>query len=100
MSDNKRSSRKRAVSSKEMDTFLANMNTPVKGKLHINGSAFQNAVLTVDFGEPIQSFRLNNDQMHELVSNMRSLARDVLGRDASINIMSDSSRGIYWASVG
>jgi hypothetical protein len=101
MSDNtKRNSRKKIVSGQEMISFLEGLALPVKPTLHINGSAFQMAVLTVDFGEPKESFRLNNDQMHELVSNMRSLAREVLGRDASININTDNSRGVFYASVG
>jgi hypothetical protein len=99
MSDmNKRNGRKR-VSTEDMKEFLAGLGMPSNPTLHINGSDHRGAILTVDFGEALVPARPNNDQMHELVSNMRSLARDILGRDASISINTDNPRGILYASV-
>lgn len=99
MSDTKRAPRRKAVNSTEMVEFLGGLNLAVKPSLHINGSSYHQAVVTVDFGEPLDPVRLTNDQMHDLVSNMRSLTRDVIGRDASVNINTDNSRGVYWASI-
>ena len=99
MSDmNKRNGRKR-VSEQDMREFLSGLGLSSNPTLHVNGSDHRGAILTVDFGEALVPSRPNNDQMHELVSNMRSLARDVLGRDASISINTDNNRGILWANV-
>lgn len=96
----KRAPRKRVVSSADMEAFLASLNTTVRPTLHVNGAEYRNAILTVDFGEPLEPFVLSSDDLQELVTRMRGLAREVLGRDATININPDKNRGIMWASVG
>ena len=96
----KRAPKKRIVSSADLEDFLMALDIPYRPRLHINGSQYHTALLSVDFGESLEPFRLSNEQMHELVSGMRSLAREVLGREGSININTDNSRGVLWASLG
>jgi hypothetical protein len=97
---NKRNTKKRVVSTESFETFLSNLDIPVKARLHVNGASYHTALVTVDFGEPLEPFRLTQDQTYELHSGLRALARDILGRDAPININTDNSRGVVWANHG
>ncbi len=99
MSDTKRKPRAKTYSTDSIENFLGRITTATKGSVHVNGSTFQNALVTVDFGEPIPPYRLTGEQMQGLVAEMRSLALAVINRDVNVNIHSDNSRGIFWAAV-
>lgn len=72
--------------------------------IHVNGKEHPGAVLTVDFGAPLQSVRLNSEQNQELAGALRRAAKEVMrgreNRDMNIRVSSDNYGGlIYWASV-
>lgn len=101
MSDNnRRAARKRVYSVTPLQEYLDGLSTPTRGSVHVNGPTHLQAVVTVDFGEPIEHYRLSSDDMQGLVSRMRSLTQDVIGRDAFVSVNSDNKRGVHWASVG
>jgi hypothetical protein len=75
-----------------------NMANPI---LHVNGPAFTDAVLTVDFGTPLVEQRLDSDQSAELVSRLRTAAKSLYpDRDVNVHVQNDPANGIWWVNVG
>ena len=84
----------------EFKTFLSTIDCEVNPTVHVNGSAYSSAIVTVDFGSPVNQFRLTSDDNAEVTERLRYLARVVVGREAaSIRISNDGPNGIFWASL-
>ncbi len=68
----------------------------------VNGSAFSSAVVTIDFGTPLEPLNLtsekNADARAELQSRMKELTTALTGR-RSVRVNSDHSNGVYWTSI-
>lgn len=80
--------------------YLASLQLGVTPTVHVNGHAFQMALVTVDFGQPLKSAKLNQEQNAEFTDRLKRLAREVLGREtANIRVSYDGSHGVFWASV-
>lgn len=84
----------------DFKTFLAGLGTVANPTIHVNGAAFPQAVLTVDFGTPLKGTKLTMEQSNELVGRLRKATRDVLGKEANVRVSNDSHAGIWWTSVG
>lgn len=67
-------------------------------KLHVNGPSFSTAVVSVDFGSPLEPVRLSQDVSSEMHSRLRELTTDLTGR-RSVRIQFDHLNGVYWASI-
>ena len=83
-----------------MVEWLASVKIGVPITVHVNGPHYPTALVAVDLGQPLKQVRLTPEQTSELGQRLRKVAREVLGRDASIRIQSDNSHGIHWAGVG
>jgi len=94
-----RSSTRRKVDTTEFTAFLSTIEIGVKPTLHVNGPQHPSAILTVDLGQPLQAVKLKPEVSQELVSRMRRLTRDVVGKDVPVSIETDNPRGILWASL-
>jgi hypothetical protein len=90
---------RRVADTKYLRDWLDSLGLEVNPSIHINGHVFPGALVTVDFGSPLKQAKLNSDQSAELGDRLRLLARDVLGREASIRVSHDGPNGIYWASI-
>lgn len=104
MSEKKMSDKtKKRVKKPDFDEFrlwLASLNL-INPTLHINGTAYAGAVLTVDFGTPLTEQKLDADQSAELVARMRNAARILCqDKDSNVRVQNDIQNGIWWASVG
>lgn len=97
MSDNKRGAKKRTYNTAPVETLLSALAPAAKGSLHVNGGEYR-AVLAVDFGEALTGFRISSENLDSLKTQMRVLAREVIGRDSQLDILMDNSRGIMWVS--
>lgn len=84
----------------EFNTFLSTIECEVKPTIHVNGSAHSSAIVTVDFGSPIEQFRLTSDDNADVTERLRHLARTIVARDTvNIRISYDAPNGIFWASI-
>lgn len=94
---------KKRVKKPDFDEFrlwLASLDL-INPTLHINGTAYAGAVLTVDFGTPLTEQKLDSDQSAELVSRMRTAARTLYqDKEINVRVQNDTQNGIWWASVG
>lgn len=91
---------KRNVELDDFKTWLASLEgRPI---LHVNGAGYTSAVLTVDFGAPLQEVKIDQDVSGELTTRMRAATRSLCrGNDANIRIQTDTSNGmIWWTSIG
>jgi hypothetical protein len=79
--------------------WLASLNHPANPAVHVNGSHFPTAVLSVDFGSPIKSQKLTSDQVTELGLRLRRVAKELVGRDANYRVSVDQQNGIHWVSA-
>lgn len=82
-----------------LEVLLDRIKFPTRGRIHINGTIYYGAYLVVDFGEPLNVDRLKADDSQELIAIMRSTTRDMLGREAQVQVTSDQAHGVYWAAV-
>jgi len=84
----------------EFRAWLANLDPTIAPSLHINGPAYQNAVLVVDFGQPLKPLRLTTEQSSELVTRIREAVRLLVGRETSpVRVHTDSQTGVWHASL-
>jgi len=96
----RRSRQKRIVELEEFKLWLADLEGhPL---LHVNGPAFATAVLTVDFGTPLEECKISPEASGELTNRMRLVTKILCKeKDASnVRVQTDTSNGIWWASVG
>jgi hypothetical protein len=90
---------KKQFDTSELATFLETINVGVTPTIHVNGTSNPTAVITVDFGSPIQSVRLSQDQVQDLMTRMRKTSREMFSHEVNIRVSSDHQNGIFWASV-
>lgn len=64
----------------------------------INGSAFAGAVVTVDFGSPLEPVKLGAEHNQELHARMKELTTSLTGR-RNVRVQFDHNNGVYWASI-
>ena len=83
----------------DLKTWLSNLELGGKNSVHINGHYHPTAIVTVDLGQPAKGFKLTSDQSNELNQRLKKLTREVIGKDVSIRVNSDTSNGIYWSTV-
>lgn len=84
----------------ELTTFLSTIECEVKPTVHVNGSAYASALVSIDFGSPINQFRLTSDDNTEVTERLRRLSRAIVGREtANIRISHDGQNGIFYASL-
>jgi hypothetical protein len=93
-------SRRPVADTAAMREYLDSLDLSVVPTIHINGHAFANALVTVDFGQPLKPAKLSQEQGAVFSDLLRKLARDVLNREgANIRVSYDSYNGVYWASI-
>lgn len=83
----------------DLKTWLSTLELGGKNPVHVNGHHYPTAIVTVDLGQPVKGFKLTSDQSNELNQRLKKLTREVIGKDVSIRVNSDSSNGIYWTTV-
>lgn len=86
----------------EFESFVQWLNrlNPAKPILHVNGPSFASAVLTVDFGAPLnEPVVLTAEQTAELVTGLKTAARSLYRYDVNVRVQNDLSNGIWWASI-
>jgi len=67
--------------------------------LHVNGSAYTTAVMTVDFGTPLVEQKLSPEQSAELVARMRAATKSLYPGDPNVQVQSDAANGVWWTAV-
>lgn len=82
----------------ELRTWLHALDLPFKPGLHINGLPWSEAMLAVDFGQPIEPIRISTEEKEELIGKMRSATCALLGRQTVVDVQNDRN-GIYWTAI-
>jgi hypothetical protein len=93
---------RRTVDTASLATYLAGLDLGVNPTIHVNGHAYQMALVTVDFGQPLKSIKLTPEQNAEFTDRLRKLGREVLnrGENAAVRVSHDLTGGlVYYASV-
>lgn len=90
---------KRSFDASELTQFLDTLNVGVTPVIHVNGTTNPTAVLTIDFGAPLNPVRLTQDQVQDLMGRMRKATRELYSNDVNVRVSMDHQNGIYWASV-
>jgi hypothetical protein len=92
---------KKQTDVEDFKSWLAGLSSAPK--LHINGPEYISAVLTVDFGTPLEEkekTNLTSEQNAELVSKMKLTTRGLFNKpDLNVRVQSDSNTGIWWTTV-
>jgi hypothetical protein len=94
-----RRSPRRHVDLSDFKLWLAGLDVGVNPTVHVNGHQFAQAILAVDFGQPLRSVKLSSEQSQELVAHMRRLTTEVMGREMNVRVSYDHQHGIYWSAV-
>lgn len=93
---------RRVIDTASLADYLAGLDLGVNPTIHVNGHAFQMALVTVDFGQPLKSIKLNQEQNAEFTDRLRKLGREVLGRgeNAAVRVSHDLTAGlVYYVSA-
>lgn len=93
---------RRVVDTTALADYLAGLDLGVTPTIHVNGHAFQMALVTVDFGQPLKPIKLSAEQHSEFTDRLRKLGRDILnrGENANIRVSHDLTGGlVYFASA-
>lgn len=93
---------RRVIDTASLAEFLAGLDLGYTPTIHVNGHAYQMALVTVDFGQPLKPVKLNPEQNAEFTDRLRKLAREVLnrGENANVRVSHDLTAGlVYYASV-
>lgn len=90
---------RRGINTTEIIDFLSTIDTHVTPTLHVNGPHHPTAVMSVDFGAPLQPVRLTSEVVQELQTLMRGLTRELYAGDVNVRFSADNSNGVFWTSV-
>lgn len=71
---------------------------PVKPTIHINGYLHPTAIVTVDFGTPLEEYTLSSEQITMMGEQIISLAQNITNKQ-KIRFNADLDNGVYWASM-
>lgn len=97
MTDKRR--QKRIVELEDFRLWLTGLDS--KPILHINGPNYPTAVITVDFGTPLEDVKLSPELAGDLVNRMRTATKTLCrDKEANARVQSDNSNGIWWSSIG
>ena len=94
----RRSRQKRIVELDEFKQWLVDLDG--HPRLHVNGPAFATAVLTVDFGTPLEEHRLSPEASGELTNRLRLVTKVLCKEKDNVRVQTDTSNGIWWSSIG
>ncbi len=83
----------------DFKSWLAGLDVGVNPTIHVNGHHYPQAVISVDFGQPLRSAKLSQEQSADLIVYMRRATSDVMGRDSNVRVSYDHQHGVYWTSV-
>ncbi len=93
----------RQKKSTELDDFkswVSALEGVILPNVHVNGKDFSMAVLTVDFGTPLdETNKLTSEQSAELVGKMKTVTKSFYKDDVNVRVQNDSNNGIWWTSV-
>ena len=94
----KKFARAKKTEADDFSAWLATLGaTP---KLHVNGGGYSTAVITVDFGTPLdESPKMTPEQNAELVARMKTLTKTFHKSDVNVRVQNDSANGIWWSTV-
>jgi hypothetical protein len=96
----KLSRKKQVTELEDLRAWLLRLGMVAKPTVHVNGTAHSMAVITVDFGTPLdEQTKLTSEQNAELMTRMRSLTKVMHTADVNVRVQNDLSNGIWWASV-
>jgi hypothetical protein len=96
------SSNPKQKSKNEIEDFKIWLKTlPTAPKLHVNGAEYSAAIISIDFGTPLEEApKMTTEQNAELVAKMKSSTRFLYNKpDMNVRVQSDTNNGIWWTSI-
>jgi hypothetical protein len=68
--------------------------------LHVNGNSHPMAVVTIDFGTPLEEpAKMTSEQNAELMARMKSLTKSLHKSEVNVRVQTDSNNGVWWSTV-
>jgi hypothetical protein len=93
-------SSKKTVEPDDFRDWLLTLGLVFTPHLHVNGSSHSTAVVTVDFGTPLEeTTKITAEQNAELMSRMKTLTRSMYKGEVNVRVQNDSSNGIWWTTI-
>lgn len=68
-------------------------------RMHINGSDFPTALVSVDFGQPLKGVHLSADRGNELSTLLKAAGKELYRKKSSLRVNFDNQRGVFWVSA-
>ena len=95
----KKFSRPKTSEIEDFKSWLANLESAPK--LHVNGPGYSMAVVTVDFGTPLEEVvaKITVEQNAELMSRMKTLTRSLHKSEVNVRVQNDTNNGVWWTTV-
>jgi type IV secretory pathway ATPase VirB11/archaellum biosynthesis ATPase len=91
---------RRLIEASALHQFITDLNLKAVPSIHINGPAFASAIVTVDFGAPLEPVKLTSDENAEISERLRELTRTVISREVPVQIETDTKNGlVYWSRL-
>jgi len=80
-----------------LSSYAARLPTPAT--LHVNGPNHPTAIITLDFGQPLNFERPERAEAEELAARLRRAAADIMEMpEQKIHFDMDHAHGVWWAS--
>jgi hypothetical protein len=96
----KKFTRQKKSDNEDFKTWLANLGMLSTPNLHVNGPSHSSAVVTVDFGTPLdEPTKMNPEQSAELVSRMKALTKSLFKNETNVRVQNDQNNGVWWSTV-
>lgn len=101
MTDKKKLSRQKKDSEAEdFRGWLSSLGMLSTPTLHVNGTSHPMAVITVDFGTPLdEPTKMSGEQNAELMARIKTFTRSLCKSEANVRVQNDASNGVWWSTV-
>lgn len=83
----------------DLKLWLTGLGQVAVPNLHVNGRDYSMAVVTVDFGTPLEEQKITPEQTAELVNKLKLVTKSLYKTEVNVRVQNDSNNGIWWTSI-
>jgi hypothetical protein len=96
----KKFARKKDSEVEDFKSWLMSLGMTHSPKLHVNGVSHSMAVVTIDFGTPLEELtKMTSEQNAELMARLKNLTKSLHKNDVNVRVQNDTNNGIWWSTV-
>lgn len=95
-----RKPRQKRTELEEFKLWVSGLESVITPNVHLNGRDHSTAILTVDFGSPLdESNKLSPEQNADLITKMKTLTKSLYKSEVNVRVQNDQSNGVWWTSI-